>query len=413
MSRAATRSLLRRKLAPLSLAWAVAWLVGLSSLAWLALDLFVAKEDRRLEDEMSLYAMALYGMAWFDQDATFHGHLLTKEPLIRDAPFDLWVVRPGPDGLRHDLRPRPQRFTTPDFTALTPTVLDGARDTWHTLPAAGDEHIVFATPAFGEHDDQRPVAIIAVVASYAATRTAVERFRRRLLSGVAVLGLVGLLVGVALSWWSLAPAIASLRQRERFLAGAAHELRTPIATLGSIVDGARSGTEPAEQAIARLGPILDETSDLVSDLLLFARLESSHEAVRREPVRLDLLVEAAVPEHAEQAVHLDLPPTTVSADPRLASVAIRNLLANARQHGGGEVHVSPTRGGIVVHDQGPGYPQAVLAASLHHEIRFLPSTGGIGAGLALVQLIARLHGGSLTLGNHPGGGARAELTLGD
>ncbi len=363
---------------------------------------------------MELYAMALYGIAWFDEQETFHDEWLRREPLMLEPPFDLWVATPTVSGMTYHFRPQPQRYTEPDFAALRDSVLGDAEDVWMTVASSiGDEELVFATPAFAEASDEQPVAMIAVVAQYAPTQLAIRRFGTRLLAGVAVLGVAGLAVGAALSWWSLKPAVESLRQREKFLAGAAHELRTPLATLRSIVDGARSGAEPAEKAMQRIGPMLEETGQLVSDLLLFARLDSGHEVLRRERVRLDLLVETCVPEDQEHDFQLDLAPTEVSADPRLAATAIRNLLINAIQHGAdeGTVCVSSTAAGIVVTDDGPGYRPAVLAASSSGDFRFLPSTGGAGAGLALVQLIAHLHSGRLILSNRERGGARAELSF--
>jgi len=100
---------------------------------------------------------------------------------------------------------------------------------------------------------------------------------------------------------------------------------------------------------------------------------------------------------------------------------VRNLLENARRHGGGtpiEASVRPIAEGaalLEVSDRGPGIPpnerervfEAFYRRAGHSEGR----DGGVGLGLALVREIARLHGGEARVRDREGGGTRIEVEL--
>jgi signal transduction histidine kinase len=98
----------------------------------------------------------------------------------------------------------------------------------------------------------------------------------------------------------------------------------------------------------------------------------------------------------------------------------RNLLTNARVHGGGaEVRAELRRRGgdvvLAVEDRGPGIPEAERERIFAPFYR-LPgarSAGdtGVGLGLALVRQVARYHGGEVAYTPRPGGGSRFEVTL--
>lgn len=96
--------------------------------------------------------------------------------------------------------------------------------------------------------------------------------------------------------------------------------------------------------------------------------------------------------------------------------AIVNLLENARSHGGGEItlrlDVHDTDVQISVLDRGPGLDPSERDAVLRPFVRGDQArVAGSGLGLSIVQRIARLHGGDLTLLPRPGGGLEARLRL--
>jgi signal transduction histidine kinase len=205
---------------------------------------------------------------------------------------------------------------------------------------------------------------------------------------------------------------ATSRQRT-FVGDAAHELRSPLASL-------RVQLEVAQ----RLGPTADWPSliddvlvdaerldRLVEDLLTLARLDESASLRRREPVALDELVAsvAAGYGHARVPVRTQTSAVTVSGDPdALRRVAI-NLINNAVRYAATEVTVTvgpAVRGGkptavLTVADDGPGIAEAERERVFDRFYRVQESrsreTGGTGLGLPIVRDIVRHHGGRVRL----------------
>ena len=109
----------------------------------------------------------------------------------------------------------------------------------------------------------------------------------------------------------------------------------------------------------------------------------------------------------------------LGADRLRLEQALGNLVENALRHGGGAVRVEvPSAAGAVeihVRDQGPGFPEGMLtppstasaAATRRH------TAGGAGLGLAIVDAIARAHGGGAAAVNRPGGGADVWISIPD
>ena len=402
------RHLLRLTL-PLTLAWTSAFGLGLCLLAVLAVRLEGERHRSDLDADLAIHATATYGLTWFDEDGAFHGEIYDREE-FRDAPYDIWLIEPETEQ-RH-LAPEVPRFDIQDLTELARDVVDRPRDVLRDgRDRDGRRYRLLAIPTFADHDDTRAVAMVAVVGDPEPGRVAHRHFVTRIALITGVLAVAGLLVGMALARWSLRPALASLRQRETFVAAAAHELRNPLAALRGVCDGALAGDEEAPAALRRMAPMLSGASQTVDDLLLFTRLDAGSIAIERGKVRLDLLVEAALPE--DSSVDLNAEPCVVEVDPGLATVAVRNLVDNARQHGGGGTHRVRVRvegGDITVDDAGPGFPRAILERAVH-EVSVVASRRGSGLGLAIASLIAGLHDGGLHLENRPEGGARAKLRL--
>jgi signal transduction histidine kinase len=200
------------------------------------------------------------------------------------------------------------------------------------------------------------------------------------------------------------------RSRQRaFIADAAHELRSPIASLRTQLDVATHLGEPP--ATADLSVEVDRLNRLVSDLLLLARVDEGDPGLhRREPVELGgLLTEIAagcagarVPVTAA-AGH---PQWTVGDRAALYRVA-DNLVANAVRHAHSKVtlavYQAADRVVLTVTDDGPGIPAADRARVFDRFTRLddarARDAGGTGLGLAIVRELVRLHGGTVTLGD--------------
>ncbi|KNE28978.1 ATP-binding protein [Achromobacter spanius] len=206
---------------------------------------------------------------------------------------------------------------------------------------------------------------------------------------------------------------ASLDRERRFLADAAHELRTPLAALSAYAELAlRSDTETARnQAVEKLRDVALRTSRLAEQLLEQARMQAQDES-EIEPVPLDQLVQMIARDSEvlantkRQRIILDTHATSLPGNVDALGVLVRNLLDNALRYTpeGGCVKVScgplPQGGAqLSVADNGPG-----IAVSERERVfdRFYRVPGAIergsGIGLSLVAQIAACHGARVEWG---------------
>ena len=194
----------------------------------------------------------------------------------------------------------------------------------------------------------------------------------------------------------------------QMLANASHELRSPLARIRMAIEMMGRQTKPdlkkeIERDIAELDALVDE-------ILLASRLEAVGTLDRREPVDLAGLA-------AEECTRADATlaaaePVTVTGDAKLLRRLIRNLLDNARRHGGGaDVEVFVRRRGkgaeLAVCDRGPGVPEAErerIFEPFYRPAGTGEREGGVGLGLALVRQIAQHHGGTVRCTPRDGGG---------
>jgi signal transduction histidine kinase len=211
---------------------------------------------------------------------------------------------------------------------------------------------------------------------------------------------------------------ALLLSHKALLANASHELRSPLARIRMGLELMQAQPSPATHAeIARN---IHELDQLIDEILLASRLDASPDDLGPlEPVEL---VGLCAEECARTGAELEAPPGTttvlVTGLSRLLRRALRNLLENARRHGGGAVTLTlQTRGAqaeLRVCDQGPGVPPALRERIFEPFFR-LPGAsereGGVGLGLALVRSIAQRHGGTVHCEERAGGGACFVLRL--
>lgn len=209
----------------------------------------------------------------------------------------------------------------------------------------------------------------------------------------------------------------------------AHDLRTPIARARArLEDAAAHAANEADlrAAIERAEADLDGVGAIFNALLRIAEIEagarrSAFAEIDLSPLLLDLAdLYGAVAEENQQALSPEIPPNLPAyGDRDMIQQAVANLLDNAVKFSppGGlirlEARAVAGRGlEIVVSDQGPGIPPADRGRATERFYRGedARSTPGSGLGLALVQAVAMLHGGSLRLeDNRPG--LSATLTL--
>jgi two-component system sensor histidine kinase TctE len=207
----------------------------------------------------------------------------------------------------------------------------------------------------------------------------------------------------------------SFQEQERFIANAAHELKTPLALARARVE---AGLDD-EHARARLLQDLDSMGRQVQQLLQLAQV-ADPQALRLGPVR-PLDVARAVLDHlafkaqrADVTLHLQEPgvDVQVEADAGALFVLLKNLVENALDFSppATDVRVRLDEAGLTVEDHGPGVPAEYRTQVFE---RFWRAPGqtrtGSGLGLALVREIAVAHGWSVDCGVAPGGGASFRL----
>lgn len=403
--------ILRRLHLRLTAVWTAAWLLCVVVLCSVAIATHARLAQLDLASSARLRATAVYGLTWFDGDGRFHDEVLRKEPDVIDSGSDIWVIGKGPPP-KVLLRPQRPRFDLAEPFALAEAVIAGGRDIANEgHDRRGRAYLLQAKVTYDDRD--RAIAAILVLADPGARDAAHAAFVRWTLAIAAGLAAFGILVGHVLSRRSLRPAIASFEQQERFIAAAAHELRTPVARLQALCESAQDGRESPAQVLAKVERVTTQTAGLVDQLLLLARLDAADAPVNKEPVRLDLLVEAILPDDRPIAFHAA--ESVVNADLRLVQTAVRNLIDNALLHaatGASDAPISVIVSGrkVIVEDRGPGFPESLLQR-ISEPFVTGPASRGSGLGLSIVQHIAQLHGGELRLENRAGGGARVELSL--
>ncbi|HEX8806967.1 MAG TPA: HAMP domain-containing sensor histidine kinase [Candidatus Aquilonibacter sp.] len=227
---------------------------------------------------------------------------------------------------------------------------------------------------------------------------------------------VPLLILVGIAAWALArlslrPLLEAQARERAFIADAAHELRSPLATISSVAQAARAdAVAQKDEALETIAKTALEASALVGDLLTLAR-SPKPALLQREPVDLAAIAHACVREIELRAqaggiaVELHLDPAIVDGDARRLGELLRNLLENALRHASTRITVTSGvesgRAVLRVSDDGAG-----VAPELRERLfdRFVSGTdGGSGLGLAIAQWVARAHEGTLALDDRDGG----------
>jgi len=271
------------------------------------------------------------------------------------------------------------------------------------------------------------LAIAIALGAYPIVRRITRRLER-LQAQVEALGAGDLTVRVevegcdevaqlARSFNHAADRIEHLIQAQRsMLAGASHELRSPLARIRMAIELLPSAERPELQA--RLTQDIAELDTLIGELLLASRLETLEALEHTEDVDvLALLAE----EGARIGAEVSGEPVCIQGDPRMLRRLLRNLFENARRYAAGApveasvLPLVPTGVRLCIADRGPGVSEA------ERERIFAPfyrptgmrerGEGGVGLGLALVRQIARHHGGDVQCVPRDGGGTCFEVTL--
>jgi PAS domain S-box-containing protein len=213
---------------------------------------------------------------------------------------------------------------------------------------------------------------------------------------------------------------AALARLGQMAAVVAHEVRNPLAGIKGAIQvllSRRSAGDPEAQVMRDVVARIDSLSDLINDLMVFARprppqastfalrpiISEAITMLRRDPAAagLDVTVEG--------------PDLTLTADADLIRSTVLNLLLNAAQAMGGRGRVAiaimqrDKECVLEVRDSGPGVPEHLRDRIF--EPFFTTKARGGGLGLPIARRTAELHGGTLMLTPSPDGGAEFTMTL--
>ncbi|KAF1016255.1 MAG: Sensor protein QseC [Stenotrophomonas maltophilia] len=198
------------------------------------------------------------------------------------------------------------------------------------------------------------------------------------------------------------------RQR-RFIAAAAHELRTPIAILRVKIDAADDATSRSLSVeVTRLATLAEQLLDL-HRLEEVGHMETIHLARLAKRVAADL---APLLIQSDRSVAVVVEPhQPVHGETGAIERVVSNLVLNAVEHGGRHVIVRVLGTCIEVEDDGPGIPPGERERVFEPFQRLRPRQTGAGLGLNLVRQVVERHGGRVTIVDAPGGGALIRIVL--
>lgn len=222
---------------------------------------------------------------------------------------------------------------------------------------------------------------------------------------------------LAQSFNRAAERIAQLVTAQRtMLAGASHELRSPLARIRLAIELLPTAQRP--ELRERLSQDIAELDALIGELLLASRLDAL-EALEHT-TEVDLLALLAE-EGARTAAEVSGTPVCIQGDPQMLRRLMRNLLENAQRYAADSVveaavePLLPTGARLCVADRGPGVPEEErerIFAPFYRPVGLQRrNDGGVGLGLALVRQIAQHHGGTVRCLPREGGGTCFEVTL--
>jgi two-component system, OmpR family, osmolarity sensor histidine kinase EnvZ len=194
--------------------------------------------------------------------------------------------------------------------------------------------------------------------------------------------------------------------RALILAGISHDLRTPLAKLRLALDMMPHEDEALRSSAHRQVETIDR---ILGQFMTYAR---GFDAEAMQAVNTADLLAEAVRDYGDQGVVIrpQSPGVSITTRPEALRRALYNLIENALRYGKAPIEIaweaSDGRLELVVHDHGPGIPEDRMARITEPFVRgneARGAEGGTGLGLAMVEKIAALHGGTLKLANLPDG----------
>lgn len=250
----------------------------------------------------------------------------------------------------------------------------------------------------------------------------------------AVIGFIGIARDLTAEKQAESGRLQLERQRDAFVAHAAHELRTPIAGIKASIGVVRANEppetpEPLRRLLANIDLAADRLTHLTNDLLELCQLQSGVARLQKAPLDVREVARRAVRavaplmETRGQRIELALPTRSLLAavDSALLERALVRLLHNAHKYAshGGTVGLALRRrqgqAVFAITDDGPGIPleeqERIFERFFHPDPDTHRPMQGTGLGLAAARAVARVHGGRLWLESSPGAGATFHIAV--
>jgi two-component system sensor histidine kinase TctE len=215
--------------------------------------------------------------------------------------------------------------------------------------------------------------------------------------------------------------------QRRFVANAAHQLRTPLTLISTqaAVAAREADGEQLDEALDALQQSTRQATRLAEQLLTLSRAEPGSRRPRADEIDLEAVARRVLENAAEQALRRGIDiglesagPVTVTGDGTMLGEMVVNLVDNALRYTppGGCVTVSVKRekdtAVLVVEDTGPGIPEAEREQVFERFYRVMGTQAeGSGLGLAIVREVVDGAGGSVTLGEREGDGLVVTVRL--
>ncbi len=214
---------------------------------------------------------------------------------------------------------------------------------------------------------------------------------------------------------------AALVAHQRFVADAAHQMKTPVTALSGHVElmerGVIAGRERIEASYRTMRAQLARLDQMVRKLVTLSVLDAGAPMQRRHVDVADI-ARAVLEDFRPVAMRRRMEVvatghTRAEVDPELIHEALSNLVDNAVRHTApdGSVVIEIGNGWICVRDNGQGIPPDRLNRIFDRFYRYPPTGDGSGLGLAIVRSIVEAHGGRVSAESAPGRGTAFTLTL--
>jgi heavy metal sensor kinase len=222
----------------------------------------------------------------------------------------------------------------------------------------------------------------------------------------------------------------SFKRMAEFTADASHELKTPICALrgeAEVLLLKERKTEEYQEGLVHFIEQFDHLNQLINDLILLSKFDTTQVELKRAPLRLDLLIQdlshlfRVLAEQKNIALEIGtLEEVTVIGDKARLQQLFTNLIDNAIKYTPkGSIHVTVEKnegtGVVKIKDTGIGIPNEEQEKIFKRFYRTDKSrsreTGGVGLGLSIAQWIVRAHHGKIEVDSEPNKGSTFTVYL--